>query len=140
MKDVRYNKVFRKKDTASACRQGEKIAVSYVITPFEVSSKALKEPAKCRFVHLYPAIATRHSDTIDCVFRVNGRTATVAISCAGLKRLADQGHTPWRDQQLAEIAALHLRRVLERGYDPTEAESFVGEEALHSLAKELGYL
>jgi hypothetical protein len=107
--------------------------------PFEVSSQALSGSASCRFVHLYPAIATRHSDTIDCVFRVNGRTATVAISCAGLKRLADQGHN-FRDQQLAEIAALHLRRVLERGYDPTEAELFVSEETLRGLAQELGYL
>jgi hypothetical protein len=113
--------------------------VSHVITPFEVSTEALGGPAKCRFVHLYPAIATRHSDTMDCVFRVNGRKATVAISCAGLKRLADQDHTPLRDQQLAEIAALHLRRVLERGYDPTEAALFVGEEGLRLLAKELGY-
>ena len=114
--------------------------MSYVITPFEVSSKALNESASCRFVHLYPAIATRQSDTMDCVFRVNGRKATVAISCAGLKRLADQDHTPLRDQQLAEIAALHLRRMLERGYDPTEAELFVGEEALRLLAKDLGFL
>jgi hypothetical protein len=125
---------------APALRHGEKTAVSYLITPFEVSSKALNEPASCRFVHLYPAIATRHSDTMDCVFLVNGQKATVAISCAGLKRLADQGHAPLRDQQLAEIAALHLRRILERGYDPTEAELFVREESLRLLAKELGYL
>jgi hypothetical protein len=30
--------------------------------------------------------------------------------------------------------------MLEGGYDPTEAELFVGEEALRLLAKELGYL
>ena len=129
-----------KKDLAPARRQGEKIAVSYGITPFEVSSKAMGESARCRFVHLYPALAPRPRDTIDCVLRVNGRKATVALSCAGLKRLADQDHTPLRDQQLAEIAALNLRRLLERGYDPTEAELFVGEEALRLLARELGHL
>ncbi len=114
--------------------------MSYLITPFEVSSKVLGEPASCRFVHLYPAIATRHSDTMDCVFRVNGRKATVAISCAGLKRLEDQRQVSLRDQQLADIAALHLRRTLERGYDPTEAELFLPEEGLRSLAKDLGFL
>ena len=114
--------------------------MSYVITPFEVSSKALNESARCRFVHLYPAIATRHSDTMDCVFLVDGRKATVAISCAALKRLTDCDQKRLTDQQLAEIAALHLRRLLERGYDPTEAELFVGEEALRLLARELGYL
>lgn len=114
--------------------------MSYIVTPFEVISKALGQPASCRFVHLYPAIATRHSDTMDCVFRVNDRKAIVAVSCAALKRLADQNYRSLSDQQLAEIAALHLRRLLERGYDPTEAELFVGKEQLHLLASELGFL
>ena len=114
--------------------------MSYLITPFEVSSKAREGSAICRFVHLYPAIATRHSDTVDCIFRVNGRTVTVAISCAGLRLLAVQDQTPLRDQQLAEIAALHLRQILEQGYDPTEAELFVGTDALRCLAKGLGFL
>ena len=52
--------------------------MSYIVTPFEVSSKALAGPVKCRFVHLLSGIATRHSDTIDCWFRVNGHKVTVA--------------------------------------------------------------
>jgi len=130
----------RKNELTAAARKGEQGAVSYLITPFEVTSKVLSQPVICRFVHLYAAIATRHSDTMDCVFRVNGRKATVAISCAGLKRLADQRQRSLSDQQLAEIAALYLRRVLEQGYDATEAELFVGEEQLQLLASELGFL
>jgi hypothetical protein len=46
--------------------------MSYIVTPFEVSTLALAQPMKVRFMHLFSAIATRHSDTIDCVFRVRG--------------------------------------------------------------------
>ena len=114
--------------------------MSYIVGPFEVSAKALDEPARCRFVHLLPAVATRHSDTIDCWFRVNGQKVTVSISCAALTGLREQERKYLRDQQLAEIAALHLRRTLEKGYDATQAELFLGREELQTLGRELGYL
>jgi hypothetical protein len=114
--------------------------MSYIVTPFEVSSKALSAPAHCRFVHLFPAIATRHSDTIDCWFRVNGQRVTVSISCPALTELRQREGKYLKDQQLAEIAALHLRRTLERGYDPTQAELFIDAALLQKLGSELGYL
>jgi hypothetical protein len=115
--------------------------MSYIVTPFEVSAKALPAPAQVRFVHLFPAIATRHSDTIDCWFRVNGQRVTVSISCAALTELRQQREGKvLTDQHLAEIAALHLRRTLERGYDPTQAELFIDLPQLKKLGKEAGYL
>lgn len=114
--------------------------MSYIITPFEVSSRALSEPVKCRFVHLLSGIATRHSDTMDCIFRVNGQKVMVAISCAVLTELREREQKPLSDQQLAEIAALFLRRTLEGGYDPTQAELFLDGTQLRALARELGYL
>jgi hypothetical protein len=41
---------------------------------------------------------------------------------------------------LAEIAARHLRRTLERGYDATLAELFLGGNELREWARELGYI
>jgi hypothetical protein len=114
--------------------------MSYVVTPFEVASRVLAEPFQVRFVHLLSGIATRHSDTIDGVFLVNGRRALVGISCATLTELREHEQRPLRDQQLADIAALFLRRTLEQGYDPTVTEFFVGGEPLRALARELGYL
>lgn len=114
--------------------------MSYIVAPFEVSALALAEPVKVRFVHLFPAIATRHSDTMDCVFRVEGQSVTVSISCPALTQLRDKEHKYLSDQQLAEIAALHLRRTLEQGYDATQAELFIDETQLRTLGKELGYL
>ncbi len=114
--------------------------MSYIITPFEVSSKSLPDRLKCRFIHLYAAIATRHSDTMDCVFRVDGQTVTVALSCAAISALKDRDHCLLHDQQLAEIAARFLRKTLEAGSDPTQAELFVGEAEIRALARDLGYL
>lgn len=114
--------------------------MSYLVSPFEVSAKALPAPVQCRFVHLFPAIATRHSDTIDCWFRVNGQRVTVSVSCAALTMLRGTEGKILKDQQLADIAALHLRRTLEKGYDATQAELFIDLAQLRKLASALGYL
>ena len=118
----------------------ETVAMSYVVTPFEVVSRGLSEPVKVRFVHLYPAIATRHSDTIDVVFLVDGQKVTVAISCAALTELREHDKKYLSDQQLAEVAAVYLRRTLQGGYDAPQAELYLRKERLGELARELGYL
>jgi hypothetical protein len=114
--------------------------MSYIVTPFEVSSRVLADPVKVRFVHLFAAIATRHSDTIDCVFLVEGQHVTVSISCPALTGLREKEQHYLSDQQLAEIAALELRRTLEHGYDARQAELFIDGAHLRALGKELGYL
>ncbi len=114
--------------------------MSYSVTPFEVISRGLPGPVKCRFVHLLAGIATRHSDTIDCIFLVEGQRVTVAVSCAALAELRERERKHLTDQQIAEIAALDLRRTLEGGYDATQAELFLGGRELRELARELGFL
>ena len=113
--------------------------MSYVVTPFEIASKGLRAPVKVHFVHLYSAIATRHSDTIDAIFLLDGQKATVAISCATLADLRERDGKNLTDQQLADIAALHLRRTLQQGYEAREAELFLGGDQFRALAHELGY-
>jgi len=114
--------------------------MSYLVTPFEVSAQALPQPVKVRFVHLFSVIATRHSDTIDCDFRVDGKPVTVSISCRALTDLREKEHKYLSDQQLADIATLHLRRTLEQGYDATQAELYLDGTHLRALGKELGLL
>lgn len=114
--------------------------MSYLVGPFEVSSKVLPESVKVRFVHLLSAIATRHSDAIDCIFQVGGQKVAVAVSCVTLTELREQERKPLSDQQVAEIAALFLRRTLEQGYDATQAGLLLGGTQLRELARELGYL
>jgi hypothetical protein len=114
--------------------------MSYIVTPFGVTSKGLEAPVKVHFVHLYPAIATRHSDSMDAVFLVGGQKVTVAISCATLAELQKRDGKNLTDQQLADIAALHLRQTLERGNAVTEAELFLSGDAFQAVGRELGYL
>ncbi len=114
--------------------------MSYAITPFDVSSEALAGAIRVRFLHLLPGIATRHSDTIDCVFLVDGRKVMVGISCATLADIREREKKFLSDQQIGEVAALYLRRTLERGYDATQAELLVGGAVLREMATELGFL
>lgn len=114
--------------------------MSYIVTPFEVSSETLGEPVKIRFVHLFSGIATRHRDSIDCLFLVNGRKVLVAISCAALTELRERGHKFLTDQQLAEVAARALRRTLEAGYDASLTELFLDKKEFLKVARELGML
>ena len=114
--------------------------MSYIVTPFEVTSKGLGAPVKVHFVHLYSAIATRHSDSMDAVFLVAGQKVTVAISCATLAELQESDRKNLTDQQLADIAALHLRRTLQHGYEATQAGLFLSGEEFRALGRELGYL
>src|ERR1700676_3855691 len=107
--------------------------MSYLITPYEVSSKALAAPVTIRFVHLLSGIATRHSDSIDCTFLVNGHRVIVAISCAALTDLREREHKFLTDQQLAEIASRLLRRNLEAGYDSALTELFIDGNELRAL-------
>ena len=72
--------------------------------------------------------------------RGDGQKATVAISCATLAELRERDGKNLTDQQLADIAALHLRRTLEHGYEATEAELFLSGEEFRALGRELGYL
>ena len=114
--------------------------MSYLVTPFDVSSKALGGNVHCRFVHLLSGIATRHSDTIDCVFLQDGKRVMVSISCAVLTELRDKERIYLSDQQLAEVAARQLRRTLEQGYDATASEIHLDGEQLRNLAHELGFM
>ncbi|MBI4166245.1 MAG: hypothetical protein HY508_10990 [Acidobacteria bacterium] len=114
--------------------------MSYAVTPFEVISKVLAGPVQVRFIHLASGIATRHSDTIDATFFAGGQQVVVAIPCATLTTLREHEHKNLTDQQLAEIAATHLRTTLEHGYDPNLAELRMTDGELRALALHLGFL
>ena len=114
--------------------------MSYLVTPFEVVSKVLAGPVQVRFIHLASGIATRHSDTIDATFHAGGYRVLVAIPCATLSVLRDHEHKNLTDQQLAEVAAAHLRATLEHGYDANLAELRMTNGELRALASQLGFL
>jgi hypothetical protein len=88
-------------------------AMSDYVGPFDVSSKLTGEVHHVRFSHLWNAIATRHSDTVDTKFFVNGRGAIVALAHIGLVRFAAEAGRNLTDREASFIAAEYLRERLQ---------------------------
>ena len=86
---------------------------------FEVTSSLDGKTYRCRFYTLTTAIATRHSDTVDVKFLVNGKGVVVALPHpAWAEQQRRTGHF-LTDSDAIQIAALFLRELLERG-EPIE--------------------
>jgi hypothetical protein len=98
--------------------------MSQFVGAFEVVSKLTGRVLQCRFSHLWNGIATRHSDTIDTKFFVDGEALVVAAR--RLRSLREDRAGPDRPR-----SQLHRRRIFERTpeegderkmYDVTAAE------------------
>ena len=60
--------------------------MSEFVAPFDVPSKLTDEAYHVRFSHLWNGIATRHSDTIDTKFFVDGRAVVVGLAHTGFEQ------------------------------------------------------
>ena len=89
-------------------------AMSDFIGAFDVPSKVTDYVYHCRFSHLWNGIATRHSDTIDCKFFVDGRGVVAGLAHPGFVEFrARTGRNP-TDREASFIAAEYLRERLEQ--------------------------
>ncbi|MGB7560078.1 MAG: hypothetical protein WBL99_01270, partial [Candidatus Acidiferrales bacterium] len=59
--------------TGAVTRIPNRGMMSDFVRPFEVASKMTDVVYRVRFSHTWNGIATRHSDTIDCKFYVDGK-------------------------------------------------------------------
>jgi len=87
--------------------------MSEFVGPFDVSSKLTDEVYGVRFSHLWNGIATRHSDTVDTKFFVNGRGVIVALAHTGLVRFAAAAGRNLSDREASFVAAEYLRSRLQ---------------------------
>jgi hypothetical protein len=87
------------------------------VGPFDVASKLTDEAYHVRFSHLWNGIATRHSDTIDTKFFVDGRTVIVGLAHTGLLALGAQANRNVSDREASFLAAEYLRERLEQADD-----------------------
>jgi hypothetical protein len=87
--------------------------MSEFIGPFDVSSTLTDEVYHVRFSHLWNAIATRRTDTVDTKFFVNGRGVIVALAHAGLTRFAAANGRNLSDREVTFVAAEYLRSRLQ---------------------------
>jgi hypothetical protein len=101
--------------------------MSEFVGAFDVPSRLTDQAYKVRFSHLWNGIATRHSDTIDTKFLVDGRGVIVGLAHAAFVRFRESSGRELTDREASYIAAEFLRERLQQEderdlYDVSEAE------------------
>ena len=84
------------------------------IGAFEVPSKVTDYVYKCRFSHCWNGIATRHADTMDCKFFVDGRGVVLGLAHPGFVEFRARAGRNLSDREASYIAAEYLRARLEQ--------------------------
>jgi hypothetical protein len=89
-------------------------SMSEFIGAFEVKSKVTDHVYRCRFSHCWNGIATRHSDTIDCKFFVDGKGVVLGLAHLAFIKFRDANKRNLTDREASYIAAYYLRERLEQ--------------------------
>jgi len=114
--------------------------MSEMVAPFTVRGRLTGEEWSVRFSHLWSAVATRHSDTMDAKFLVNGRGLIVALPHPAFVDFKRRAGRSLLDQEAAQIAAACLREYLEADNDSSVAYLTIPHEDVLRVARQLGYL
>ena len=88
-------------------------AMSQFVGAFEVTSKLSGETYQCRFSHMWNGIATRHADTIDTKFFVDGEAHVVGLSHTAFVKFREKSGRDLTDREASFVAAEYLRERLE---------------------------
>lgn len=89
-------------------------AMSDFVRPFEVSSKMTDMVYRVRFSHMWNAIATRHADTIDCKFYVDGKGVVLGLPHTAFVEFRKRYKRSLTDRESSFAAAEYLRERLEQ--------------------------
>jgi hypothetical protein len=89
-------------------------AMSQFIGAFDVPSKVTDYVYRCRFSHCYNGIATRHADTMDCKFLVDGKGVLLGLAHPGFVEFRGRSGRNPTDREASFIAAEYLRERLEQ--------------------------
>src|SRR5712672_4138488 len=87
--------------------------MSQFIGAFEVTSKLSGQMYQCRFSHMWNGIATRHSDTIDTKFFVDGQAHVVGLAHTAFVKFREKTRRDLTDREASFVAAEYLRERLE---------------------------
>jgi hypothetical protein len=101
--------------------------MSQFIGAFEETSKLSGQTYQCRFSHMWNGIATRHADTIDTKFFVDGAAHVVGLAHTAFVEFREKSKRDLTDREASFIAAEYLRERLEEDdlrplYDVPESE------------------
>src|SRR2546426_4442776 len=102
-------------------------SMSQFIGAFEVTSKLTGQTYQCRFSHMWNGIATRHADTIDTKFFVDGAAHVVGLAHTAFVKFREKAGRDLTDREASFVAAEYLRERLEEEdlrplYDVPEGE------------------
>jgi hypothetical protein len=89
-------------------------AMNQFIGAFEVTSKLTGHVYNCGFSHIWSAIATRHSDTIDAKFVVDREGKIVGLAHSAFVEFRENAGRDLTDREASYIAAEYLRERLEQ--------------------------
>ena len=89
-------------------------AMSDFVGEFEVTSRLTDHAYHCRFSHLWNGVATRHSDSVDTKFLVDGNGTVVGLAHMGFIQFAEKTGRGLSDREASYIAAQYLREQLEQ--------------------------
>lgn len=89
-------------------------AMSDFVGAFDVPSKVTGHVYHNRFSHCWNAIATRHADTMDCKFYVDGNPVIVGLAHLGFVAFRERSGRNLSDREASYIAAEYLRERLEQ--------------------------
>jgi hypothetical protein len=109
-------------------------AMSQFVSAFEVVSKLTGKVYQCRFSHLWNGIATRHSDTIDTKFFVDGQALVVGLSHVGFVKFREKNGRDLTDREASFIAAEYLKERLEEE-DERKLYDVTGEDVTRLIAQ-----
>lgn len=114
--------------------------MSELVESFAVRSRLTGESYRVRFSHLWVAISTRHSDTVDCKFLVNGRGVILGLAHLGYVAFRERTGRHLSDPEAAALAAAYLRDCLEEDRWDGRPILYVSPEEVVRWAERLGFL
>jgi len=102
-------------------------AMSTFVGAFEVTSRLTGKLFQCQFSHMWNGIATRHADTIDTKFFVDGNAIVLGLAHTAFVKFRERTGRDLTDREASFIAAEFLRERLEEEderqlYDVSEAD------------------
>ena len=112
--------------------------MSELVEPFVVRGRLTGEKYKVHFSHLWVGMTTRHADTIDCKFLVNGRSVVIGLAHLGFVEFKQRTGRSLTDAEAAAVAAAFLREFLAGDHTLPSQPLPVPPEELLRLAEQLG--
>ncbi len=100
--------------TGTVTRIPNRGMMSDFVRPFEVASKMTDVVYRVRFSRTWNGIATRHSDTIDCKFYVDGKGVVLGLAHLAFADFMERRKRNLTDREASFIAAEYLRERLEQ--------------------------